>query len=123
MVACILGQRQFSRGVTSDMKMKAKLAELRRLDKRTDALRKELGISRPGEITFVASCNEIGDDIVLVEADGFGGATTSVVEGNYPVDYLTKFQRSFPTEREAEEAAGDVAFNDVSLTDILGAGT
>ncbi|MGH9433078.1 MAG: hypothetical protein ACRD3T_16220 [Terriglobia bacterium] len=101
------------------MKMSAKLAELRNLQNRADTLRKELGISRPGEVTFVASRNGVSDDIVVVETDGFGGATTSVVEGNYPVDYVTKFERSFSNEREAEEAAEDIAFNGISLTAIL----
>lgn len=102
------------------MKTSAKLAELRNLQNRADTLRKELGISRPGEVTFLSSCNEVGDDIVVVEADGLGGATTSVVEGNYPVDYVTKLERSFPSERQAEAAAEDIAFNGISLTVILG---
>ncbi len=102
------------------MKTSAKLAELRNLQNRADTLRKELGTSRPGEVTFLASCNGMGDDIVVVEADGLGGATTSVVVGNYPVDYLTKFERSFPSEREAEAAAEEIAFNGISPTDILG---
>jgi hypothetical protein len=41
----------------------------------------------------------------VVEADGFGGATTRVVEGNYSVDYAIKFEQFFPTEGEAEAAA------------------
>jgi len=102
------------------MKSSVKLAELRRVQSRADALRKELGVSRPGEITFLAPCDGIGDDTVVVEADGFGGATTSLVEGNYPVDYLAKFERSFRSEREAEAAAEDIAFNGVPPTDILG---
>lgn len=101
------------------MKTSAKLAELRNLQNRADTLRKELGISRPGEVTFLSSCNEGGDGIIVVEADGLGGATTSVVEGNYPVDYVTKFERSFPSERAAETAAEDIAFNGISLTAIL----
>lgn len=102
------------------MTTSAKLAELRNLQSRADTLRRELGISRPGEVTFLASCNEVGDDIVVVEADGLGGATTSVVDGNYPVDYVTKFERSFPSEREAEAAAEDIAFNAISPIAILG---
>jgi hypothetical protein len=72
-----------------DMKMSAKLAKLRSLQSRADTLRRELGISRPGKATFLATRNGVWDDIVVVEADGLGGATTSIVVGNYPVDYLT----------------------------------
>ena len=96
-----------------------KLAELRGLQSRADALRTELGCSRRGEVTFFAPRDGIGDDIVVVEADGLGGATTSVVEGNYPVDYLTKFERFFPSQKQAEAAAEDIAFNGVSPSDIL----
>ena len=102
------------------MKMNAKLAELRSLQRRADSLRNELGISRAGEVTFLAAYNEMDDDIVVVEADGLGGATASVVEGNYPVDYVTKYERSFPSEREAEAAAEDVAFNGISPERIFG---
>ena len=101
------------------MKMTAKLAELRSLESRADTLRKKLGNSRPGEVTFLASRDGMSDDIVLVEADGLGGATTSVVVGNYPVDYVTRFHKSFPSERDAEVAAEDIAFHGVSPSDIL----
>jgi hypothetical protein len=100
------------------MKMSAKFAELRNLQRRADSLRNELGISGPGEVTFLAE-RGLNDDLVVVEADGLGGATTSVVEGNYPVDYVTKFERCFPSEREALAAAEDVAFNGVSPRHVL----
>ena len=96
------------------MKANEKLTELRKLQSRVDSLREELKISSPGEVIFLAPLDEVEDDIVIIEADGFGGATTMVVEGNYPVDYLTKFERSFPSEEEAEAAAEDVAFNGIS---------
>ena len=102
------------------MKTNAKLTELRSLERRADSLREELGISPPGKVTFFAPLDAAGDDMVIVEADGFGGATTSVVEGNYPVDYLIKFERSFPNEEEAEAAAEEVAFNGISPRRILG---
>jgi len=86
-----------------------KLQELKALQARIDAIRRELGISAPGEVIYEADLDAISDDTVLVEADGFGGATTSIVRGNYPIDYTTKFQKSFPTEAEAEEAADNLA--------------
>jgi hypothetical protein len=47
--------------------------------------------------------------LIVVEADGFGGATTMVVEGNFPIDFMTKVERVFATEQEAEEAAEQIA--------------
>lgn len=102
------------------MKTNAKLAELKSVQKRADTLRKELGISAPGEVIFLALCDGAGDDMVVVEADGFGRATTSVVLGNYPVDYNIKFERSFPSEQDAVAAAEDVAFNGISPSRVLG---
>ena len=102
------------------MKMNAKVAELKSLENRADILRKEIGSSRTGEVIFLASRDGMGDDIIVVEADGLGGATTSVVVGNYPVDYVARFHKSFPSERDAEVAAEDIAFNGVSPSDILG---
>jgi hypothetical protein len=107
---------QRSMNMTKD----SKLAELRRLQRRVDILREELGFSRPSETTFVATSDGTDDDTVVVEADGFGGATTSVVVGNYPVDYFTRFERHFPTEQEAEAAAEAVAFSGNSPNNVLG---
>ncbi len=112
------GPISISRGAVTD-KQNAKIAELKSLQRRADSLRSELRISRPGEVTFLAARQGMGDDVVVVEADGLGGATTSVVVGNYPVDYLTRFKKSFPSECEAEAAAEGIAFNGESPADIL----
>jgi hypothetical protein len=101
---------RFEEMLTTRQKMNA----LRTLQSHVDSLRKEMGISNPGQVTFMASCDNIDDEVVVVEADGFGGATLSLVEGNYPIDYITKFERSFRTERLAEIAAEKIAFRDVS---------
>src|SRR5438552_1999755 len=87
-----------NRKLPTHMTRNEKLAELRALDANASAVRHELGINRPGTITFLAQSGELDDTVVLVECDGFGTATTRVVEGNYPVDYVTKFERVFPTE-------------------------
>lgn len=42
---------------------------------------------------------------IVVEADGLGGAKLLVVDGNYPIDYLTKSEKVFGTEDAACEAA------------------
>jgi hypothetical protein len=96
-----------------------KLMELMALQAKCDAIRRELEIHPAGTVIFQASFDEVGDDEVVVEADGFGGAMTSVVEGNYPIDYYTKYEKRFPTETQAENAAEQVAFGHVSPQRIL----
>lgn len=103
------------------MKTNQKLGELKTLQIKVDTHRAELGISSPGEVTFLAHRDALGNDMVIVEADGFGGATTRIAEGNYPVDYVTRFERFFESEQEAEEAAEKIAFNGISPRGILGA--
>ena len=65
-------------------------------------------ISSPGAILFSAELYAVGDDLVVVEADGFGRATTSVVVGNYPTDYFTKSEKVFGSEGEALAAAEEI---------------
>ena len=101
------------------MNRSKKLAALRDLQAKADALRQELGISAPGKVTFLAK-RGIENSIVIVECDGFGRAATCVVEGNYPVDYLTVFKRTFTTEKDAEMTAAAVAFEGVPPSEYLG---
>lgn len=102
------------------MKARARLAELRNLQNRADTLRRKLSLSRTGEVIFLASCGGTADDTVIVEADGFGGATTKVVIGNYPVDYVIKFERFFRNEERAAMAAEKIAFSGNSPNEVLG---
>jgi hypothetical protein len=97
------------------------LTELRSLQAKCDAIRQEFGYSSPGRVTYMATLDVSPDEMVLVEADGFGGATTNVVEGNYPIDYVTKFERFFPSQIEAESAAEELACHRGSLREILAA--
>lgn len=87
------------------MNTREKLDELRNLQSKAEAIREEFGFSPKGEVIYLSALNVCPGDTVVVEADGFGGATTSVVEGNYPVDYVTKFEKFFPRESDAERAA------------------
>src|SRR2546427_1809488 len=102
------------------MNNEEKLAELRSLQSRIDGIREELSISPPGKVLYQAWRNAAGDDLAVVEADGFGGATFSIVEGNYPIDYCTKFEKSFATEQEAEGAVEQLATERASPLVILG---
>jgi hypothetical protein len=76
-----------------------------RLQSRLDDTRSRLGISARGEVLLRADLSYCDDEVLLVEADGFGGGVLRVVEGNYPVDYLIRDEREFSTEAEAFEAA------------------
>ena len=84
------------------------LKELRRLQAQIEALRRDLKISSPGTVLYRSSLLVTNNDSVIVEADGFGGATTSIVEGNYPVDYITKVEKWFPSEDLAVDAADEI---------------
>jgi hypothetical protein len=99
------------------MNKAARLVELKSLQIKADAIRAELRIGAPGAILFQAH----GDDLIIVEADGFGRAVTSIVEGNYPVDYCIKFERLFESEQEAEAAADAVATGKASPSAVLSA--
>ena len=93
------------------MNRNQKLTRLRRLQSEIDAIRHQLGISPPGAVLYSSPICALEEEVVIVEADGMGGATTCVVEGNYPVDYITKFEKRFISEekavRKAENLAGE----------------
>lgn len=93
-------------------------AQLRKLQAQIDALRNKLGVSGRGEVIYLAP-RDVDDDLVIVQADGFGGAITKVVEGNYPLDFFTRHEKSFSTETTAMEAAESVVEGDVDPSEIL----
>jgi hypothetical protein len=76
-----------------------------RLQNQLYETRKRLNISAPGVVLYRADVSYGDDEVALVEADGLGGAVLRVVEGNYPVDYLTRSENAFSTEAEAVRAA------------------
>jgi hypothetical protein len=76
-----------------------------RLQTQLDSLRKQLKISERGQILYRFDASYCDEEIILVEADGFGGAVLRVVEGNYPTDFLTREEQVFQTENEAVKAA------------------
>jgi hypothetical protein len=87
------------------MKTKSQLEQLRKLEVKSERLRRSLGVSNRGEVIFQAPNSMWFDNDIVVEADGAGGAKLLVVEGNYPIDYLTKSERAFASEDAACEAA------------------
>jgi len=78
---------------------------LKRLQAESEGIRRRLRISSPNSIVFRAPIDPVDEEEVVVEADGFGGATLSVVEGNYPIDFLCLRETRFRTERAAIQAA------------------
>lgn len=76
-----------------------------RLQEELDGLRQRLGISNRGQILHRLDASYCDEEIILVEADGFGGAVLRVVEGNYPMDFYTRVEQTFSTEAEALRAA------------------
>jgi hypothetical protein len=80
-------------------------ARLRELEAKSAAIRRRLQISPPNVVIYKADFNTIDDEMIVVEADGVGGATLKVAEGNYPIDFLCLLEKRFRTEAGAIEAA------------------
>lgn len=80
-------------------------ARLRKLEVKSAAIRRKLQISPPNVVIYKADFNSIDDEMIVVEADGLGGATLKVAEGNYPIDFLCLLEKRFRTEAAAIEAA------------------
>ena len=86
------------------------LEQLHQLQAEVDTIRRDLGFSAPGTILFSSLLYTLENDVVLVEADGFGGATTCILSGHYPLDYIIKSQKHFTSEDEAISSAEDTAW-------------
>ena len=77
------------------------LLRLRRLQSEVDEIRRHLGFGSPGSVLYRAQPTPYEEQFIVVEADGFGGARTSTVEGNYPIDFLVLLEETFATEAAA----------------------
>jgi len=84
---------------------RTQLKKLHQLENEIAVLKQKLGVSARGEIIFQTPRSTWSEADVVVEADGSGGATLLIVEGNYPSDYLTHKTQFFPTEEAACEEA------------------
>jgi hypothetical protein len=80
-------------------------ARLRELEAKSAAIRRRLQISPPNIVIYKADFNAIDDEMIVVEADGLGGAVLKVAEGNYPIDFLCLLEKRFRTEAAAIKAA------------------
>ncbi len=70
-----------------------------------DDLRNRLGVEQRGSVIFQADASYADEERIIVEADGLGVAVLKVVEGNYPLDFLTREESKYSTEASAVEAA------------------
>ena len=96
-----------------------KHARLRRLQTEIDMIRRELGISPPKSVLYLSPLNVTDDKCVVVEANGFGGANVSVVEGNYPIEFVAPYEKEFPSEDDAVEAAQKIVEEHASPAEVL----
>jgi len=81
------------------MNDQASFARLKQLELESRNIRQRLGISSPNTVIYQAFLNAADNEKVVVEADGFGGATLSIVDGNYPIDFLCLRETKFSSER------------------------
>lgn len=84
------------------------LFEIDGLQRRIDALRKDLHIAAKDECLWRRSLNSCDDDEIIVVADGLGGAMVSQVDGNWPVDCMCANCRVFVDEHDACEFAESI---------------
>ena len=101
------------------MKKKTAITKLRQLQTQIDGIRKQLRVGAPGAVLYEAPVCALSDETVVVEADGFGGATAMVVEGNYPIDYAPLYERTFKTESAACNAAKRIVEKQVPADEVL----
>lgn len=94
---------------------KADLQRLKAIEKEAEELRSKLGISKTGEIIWQA---DIFDGLLLVEAIGDGGAILMYVEGNYPMDYITKERKIYDSEALATHDANRLHDDEIDWNDF-----
>ena len=83
----------------------AQLEAITNLQEELDSLRRQLGVADRGVILYRSEASYADAEFIVVEADGFGGASVRRGEGNYPTDFLTLQELKFATESDAVRAA------------------
>ena len=91
-----------------------------KLDQVQDLIRAEHGIHPKGEALTHFPISSIDEELLVVEADGLGGAHLLMIEGPYPFmeNCMEKYNHHFEHEQEACQAAEwlDEHIDDVDLT-------
>lgn len=72
------------------------------------AFQKARGWSSEGEVLWQSLFGGIGDEMVIVEANGDGTAVLRIVEGNYPNDFTSLQTAEYATEDEATTIADEI---------------
>jgi hypothetical protein len=103
-----------------DMSRLEKLQQIRELQEEANRIRNELHVSSPGMVLYYAPVLPLEDEMMVVVANGFGGATTSIVEGNYPIDFVIHHEKEFDTEEAAVVAASNIVEERVNAAVLLG---
>jgi hypothetical protein len=86
----------------------AQLEAITSLQEKLDSARRQLGVADRGVILYRSEASYGDAEFIVVEADGFGGATVRRGDGNYPTDFLTLQELEFATEFDAVRAAEDL---------------
>ena len=86
--------------------------EIRRLERWLKRLRQQLEVSDRNEV--IALYDGDVDERIVVEAYGLGGARVVRAQGNYPVDYSARDERSFRNEDIASRAAHCLSEGDIT---------
>src|SRR5438445_3423622 len=105
------------------MKTAKMCQRLVRLDREATRLRQKLRFSEPNKLLYRSFTSSQENWFVVVEADGHGGAWTSMVEGRFPFDYQVFYEKHFETETEALRVAEDVVQHSADPDQVLQPGT
>jgi hypothetical protein len=81
------------------------------LQEKLDFLRRRFGVADRGVILYRSEVSYADAEFIVVEADGFGGATMRRGDGNYPTDFLTLQELEFATELDAVRGAENLHRN------------
>jgi hypothetical protein len=83
----------------------AQLEAIASLQEKLDSLRRRLGVADRGVILYRSEVSYADAEFIVVEANGFGGATMRRAEGDYPTDFMTLEELEFAIEFDAVRAA------------------
>ena len=78
-----------------------------------------LGIGVPGEVLYLADLDMCGEKQMVMKVYGFEGAVTNIIEGKFPIDYLTCHKKRFEKESFVLDSAEKLAEGMVDPETIL----
>ena len=85
--------------------MNIKLQIIEKLEAYAEAVWKNYGVPKKGEVLLHTAISMWSENDVAIESDGQGGAVLMIVEGNYPTDFIVhKTEKYHDTEDAFLEA-------------------